>query len=289
MNAPLLFGQLASFSPVVMTWINIAHCCCGILVHWFELWRLGIQGTGCLTDNIGVVMFNRKRAMKKILLVTAFAVVAFVPSFANADTVTPFGDTTGTGPWDLTSTSSTSSGIDIVPTATLTFSQLTTLSTIFTDISGGAYGGAPRFSVGLQDGPNEFFVHIVLGTSPNFTDSNPATFTSTFSGFNVIGNNDIGRYDVSQFGGSPFTDYATALTLVGSLTVDEILLVLDGGWGANGTQEMIVNSLNINGTNFTTSATPLPSTWLMLLSGFVGLGFFAYRGTKKSSFALAAA
>lgn len=27
--------------------------------------------------------------------------------------------------------------------------------------------------------------------------------------------------------------------------------------------------------------TPLPSTWLMLLSGFIFLGFFAYRGTKK--------
>jgi hypothetical protein len=29
-------------------------------------------------------------------------------------------------------------------------------------------------------------------------------------------------------------------------------------------------------------ATPLPSTWLMLLSGFVGLGYFAYRGSKKA-------
>ena len=37
------------------------------------------------------------------------------------------------------------------------------------------------------------------------------------------------------------------------------------------------------------SATPLPSTWLMLLSGFVGLGFFAYRGTKKKASALAVA
>jgi hypothetical protein len=35
--------------------------------------------------------------------------------------------------------------------------------------------------------------------------------------------------------------------------------------------------------------TPLPSTWLMLLSGFVGLGFFAYRGTKKSAAAIAVA
>jgi len=37
------------------------------------------------------------------------------------------------------------------------------------------------------------------------------------------------------------------------------------------------------------AATPLPSTWLMLLSGFVGLGYFAYRGTKKRTDALAAA
>ena len=46
------------------------------------------------------------------------------------------------------------------------------------------------------------------------------------------------------------------------------------------------NSLRIS---FVVSETPLPSTWLMLLSGFVGLGFFAYRGTKKNSAALAAA
>ncbi len=37
-----------------------------------------------------------------------------------------------------------------------------------------------------------------------------------------------------------------------------------------------------------TSETPLPSTWLMLLGGFIGLGFFAYRGTKKGGAALAA-
>jgi hypothetical protein len=41
--------------------------------------------------------------------------------------------------------------------------------------------------------------------------------------------------------------------------------------------------------NWTLAQTPLPSTWLMMLSGFVGLGFFAYRGTKKNSAALAAA
>ncbi len=37
------------------------------------------------------------------------------------------------------------------------------------------------------------------------------------------------------------------------------------------------------------AATPLPSTWTMLIAGFVGLGFFAYRGTKKNTAAIAAA
>jgi hypothetical protein len=35
------------------------------------------------------------------------------------------------------------------------------------------------------------------------------------------------------------------------------------------------------------TATPLPSTWLMLLGGLVGLGFFAYSGTQKHSLAAA--
>lgn len=43
-------------------------------------------------------------------------------------------------------------------------------------------------------------------------------------------------------------------------------------------------------TNYSSDlATPLPSTWLMMLSGFIGFGFLAYRGTKKNSAALAAA
>jgi hypothetical protein len=40
--------------------------------------------------------------------------------------------------------------------------------------------------------------------------------------------------------------------------------------------------------NIQFSATPLPATWLMLFSGFVGLGYFAYRGSKKSAGAIAA-
>jgi hypothetical protein len=39
---------------------------------------------------------------------------------------------------------------------------------------------------------------------------------------------------------------------------------------------------------FAATATPLPPTWIMLIAGFVGLGFFAHRGSRKSATALAA-
>jgi hypothetical protein len=31
----------------------------------------------------------------------------------------------------------------------------------------------------------------------------------------------------------------------------------------------------------TVTATPLPSTWMMLIASLVGLGLFAYHGSKK--------
>jgi hypothetical protein len=45
---------------------------------------------------------------------------------------------------------------------------------------------------------------------------------------------------------------------------------------------------HVTGVWSAVATTPLPSTWLMLLSGFFGLGLLAYRGTKKRT-ALAAA
>jgi len=48
-----------------------------------------------------------------------------------------------------------------------------------------------------------------------------------------------------------------------------------------------VDDISLN-TPVGIGATPLPPTWTMLIAGFVGLGFFAYRGSKKNA-ALAAA
>jgi hypothetical protein len=58
---------------------------------------------------------------------------------------------------------------------------------------------------------------------------------------------------------------------------------------SNAPDLIIVNTL-IQGSvsSINVSATPLPSTWTMLIAGFIGLGFFAYRGTKKNIPAIAA-
>jgi hypothetical protein len=223
--------------------------------------------------------------MKRLFILGLASATMFLASFhAKADVVTPFGDTTGTGPWDLTSTASTSSGVEVDPSASITFAQLLSLSATFTDISGGAYGGSPRISVGLQDGANENFLHIFLGTSPNYTDSNPAAFTTAASGVNVIGNNDAGRYDDSQFaGGSPFTTYAATLALMGSLSVVEFDVVLDGGWGANGNQELTLNSLD-----YSVAATPLPATLPLFASGLGALGLLGWRRKRKNAATIAA-
>jgi hypothetical protein len=48
------------------------------------------------------------------------------------------------------------------------------------------------------------------------------------------------------------------------------------------------DTLTISGSASVT-ATPLPSTWTMMLAGLGGLGFFAYRATKNRRSALAPA
>ncbi len=50
-----------------------------------------------------------------------------------------------------------------------------------------------------------------------------------------------------------------------------------------------IDSNSQKSINSTVSITPLPSSWMMLIAGFLGLGYFAYCGTKKATARLAAA
>jgi hypothetical protein len=67
---------------------------------------------------------------------------------------------------------------------------------------------------------------------------------------------------------------------------DQVSLTL-GGQAFN---SVFLSSGSSNAFEFADlQATPLPSTWTMLIAGILGLGIFAYRGSKKTSLAIAAA
>lgn len=153
---------------------------------------------------------------------------------------------TGSGPFHLTATPSTFSYVQYLPSGpALTFADLTSLSANFVSNSGGSGGGAPRLSVRLFDGVTQRSLLIYLGNSPNFTDTDAVL--NTWSGVNLIGNNDAGRYDTSAFpGGSPFSTYAAALALLGSQQVVRVTYILDT-FSPFPNRDETLNSINLIG------------------------------------------
>jgi hypothetical protein len=80
----------------------------------------------------------------------------------------------------------------------------------------------------------------------------------------------------AEIGGAAANQVLTAF-------VDPVFTIDPGFTGANGFSLQFSD-----GIGNSPSTTPLPSTWLMLLSGFVSLSLFTYRGTKKNAVALTA-
>ena len=110
-----------------------------------------------------------------------------------------------------------------------------------------------------------------------------------------------GNYQVAAWGYGPIGNYNTGISPGTPISFDTLGGALTEGlpWyndpGVTGFAGNHLDNFNGGGNhyygagNFDAVVTPLPSTWLMLLSGFIGFGFFAYRGTKKNSAAIAAA
>lgn len=110
-----------------------------------------------------------------------------------------------------------------------TLSEFTEISTDYNTGDDAAGGGSPRFSLGVDednDGDIDGYVHIYIGTPPNFTDATNGAWANTG---NFIGDTAT-RYDLTQFGGPFYGTYADAVALLGGSNVEEVLLVVDGGW-----------------------------------------------------------
>lgn len=200
-------------------------------------------------------------ARKAIVLIAALAAMTAAAGTAAAAGITSslFGGATQESSdvrlvSDLTDTSTAndSSGIAFTLPAGTTFADLKTLSTEFDPIAGGCGGGSPRFSITLSSGKSVF---VYLGPSPNF---NSCALNTWQSSGNLIGNNDTGRYDTSQVqAGTQSNTYMGALALVGSQTVTEVDLVVDGGWAFTPkVQTVLVRNVDVNGQTF---VAPSPS------------------------------
>jgi len=207
--------------------------------------------------------------------VAATAAVLLVggASVALANMITVGGGATGTGPYTLVSNSTIpDSYVDVTLSTPTAFNSITSLDAVFNDISGGADGGSPRIVLSATDGD---FFDAYLGTPPDFNDSNPAAFTSAFSGVNL----DNGTDNSAFKNGPPYQTLASLQTTTtppyDTDLIDDVTFVVDGGWATNGAQDLTLSALDLNGVNLLApSAVPEPTSLAILGAGMIGLAGF---------------
>jgi hypothetical protein len=212
-------------------------------------------------------MCSMLRGLTAIMIVgtaAGFAIAAPV-----AGTYTTDGATTGTGPWTLTSTDSTFSILRFSPTQAIPFSQYSSLSVGYDAQLGGIGGGSPRIAVVLDAvadgviGPaaGSFLIHW----------GPPGTFVDPTLGLGNTGNllalTDNGRYDLTNIGGSFYTDRAAALiAAAGFGDVIRFSIILDS-FGGND-RRFVIDGVTADSS---AAAPAVPEPASLALWGIVGL------------------
>jgi hypothetical protein len=133
----------------------------------------------------------------------------------------------------------------------------------------------------LEQGGN-FYIATLDALAPNGTFQFQSGSGLTASNFSQICLVACGAGDFDNTGNLG-PDTAVALNLINGGSITFGLLTTSSPM-ANDTITPVFDNLDFN-----LATTPLPSTWSMLIVGYAGLGFFAYRGSKKGSAAIAAA
>ena len=222
------------------------------------------------------------------LLAAALTLVAALPAFATVVTATgtysndaDAGNMASgfpNGPFSLTSNATpTYSYVDFIPNQTFSLNNIVGMSANFTDISGGADGGSPRFVVQLQNGN---FYTTYVGTPPSFNDNNPAAFTTAYSNFNFVNaTNDTGFENSGTY--KTFASFQSGSD--GSQIVTDVFFIVDGGWAANGPQALTLKSLSVQFL-----AAPEPATWTMLAAALGLLGLLVARRRRNAGGLVAA-
>ncbi len=168
----------------------------------------------------------------------------------------------------------------------VTFNGAISFFDVFVTIDTGAYVGGGGYDVTsvtgtdtstVDGGPYSLTLVTAAGTPPNSTDNGTWIFDDVFypSGSPYYVDNSGLLFTDSN--GNTLNLYSTGsgLSTAYYLSVDTPSSLYNPG------DPGII-------TGVTETATPLPSTWTMLIAGFFGFGFLAYRGSKRHSAALSA-
>lgn len=153
-------------------------------------------------------------------------------------------------------------GVDFDDLNSSLFSSLSTLSTDFNVTDDNCGGGAPRFSINVDENGNDVQdagdgnIFVYLGSAPNFNTCSQNTWI--LSG-NLVTDPDL-RWDTSQVGGTFYDSYANSVLLVGNKKIWGISLVVDAGWAVGGEQTVLFDNVNINGTVYDFEPQPVTVT-----------------------------
>ena len=154
------------------------------------------------------------------------------------------------------------------------------------------------FSFSDLGGDNSSGQIVTTGSGPNFAISN---ISGTFDGQTITGLSSYAGADNIFHSGGPFTSQGGWSFNLASGSFSQVNVWYGDNGGRNGFSGtnywLDLNPPNLAGsganagplTSFTvTAAVPEPSTWMMMILGFCGLGFMVYRRNKHTALSCAA-
>jgi hypothetical protein len=140
------------------------------------------------------------------------------------------------------------SGVDFAVSAGLTINSLNELSTEYDFTAGSCALGSPRFGITLAGYPNKT-ISVYIGPPPNYTGCPPNVWTNTA---NLL--TPASLVDTSQLpGGNSYDTWGAAQARYSGQQVTDIFIVSDNGPGTGGlgSQTVLVDNTDVNGTTYT--------------------------------------
>ena len=196
---------------------------------------------------------------------------------AKASTFDTYGDvTTSASGFLATSVGFNGSGLFLELSPQATLGSITQLSADYQMTQGTFGGGSLRFTLfdsvfrsawvyfGTPLGGGSFG-DPATGSTGNLANLSSLDLRVASNGFGGLGN------------GNSYETWAQFVANSGSELISYIYLDVDGGWSQSGnTQQALLNNFTVN-DQVMTAPVPEPSTWAMMILGFAGVGFLAYR------------